>query len=321
MKLYRLLLLLAFSILLILCWGCEKLLNNLPEAFITSSPYYGDLETIFTFDASESFDDETESWRLKVRWDADDDGEWDSDYSIEKRFSFQFHSEGPHVVRLEVLDSYGGITQSTDTVMVAPVIKDSVMTDARDNQKYKIVRLYGQWWMSENLSYGTRVDAGTICRDNGIPEYYVYIDSLTGKEKHGGYYTWKEASDYSRDEGKGICPEGWHIISSSDLKGLRDLISPINDKYSYIGRGGIFKLDFDLNGRYFWPGDQWDGTGQYGSIWISANLPFPWFSAWTQGIELRSDYTSVSWVNNWRKEWGEYTFQKIAMPVRCVKDQ
>lgn len=324
MKLNRILLLAAILILLVLCWGCEKLLNSPPEASFLSSPGYGDLQTIFIFDASESSDDETESWRLKVRWDADDDGEWDSDYSIEKKFAYQFHSEGAHVIRLEVMDSYGGTTQATDTIMVAPVIKDSVMTDLRDNQSYKIVRLYGRWWMSENLRYGTRVDPGTICRDNGITEYYVYVDSLTGKEIYGGYYTWKEASDYSRDKARGICPEGWHLMSNSDLDKLIELILPIKEKYRYIGTNGVLKLDFDLHGRYFWPGDDWDETDRFGSIWISSSLPFAWFSAWAYyggGLEARTDYTSVSWVNNWRKEWGEYTFQKIAMPVRCVKDQ
>ena len=75
-RMYLYLVLLVF--ILILFSGCEKLFNSPPVAEIQCAPDYGDLETVFIFDASGSYDEETEGWRLKVRWDADDNGSWDS---------------------------------------------------------------------------------------------------------------------------------------------------------------------------------------------------------------------------------------------------
>ena len=303
--------------------ACEKLANTLPTASFVCLPEFGDLETVFVFDASKSFDEETEDWRLKVRWDVDDDGVWDADYSVSKQFGFRFQSEGHHVVRLEVLDAYGGITQLTDTVWVGDVVKDSVMTDPRDGRQYSIVRLYGIWWMAENLHFGSRVEEKTLCHDNGIIEYYAQTDSLTGEEISDAYYTWYETSDYERDEIQGICPDGWHLINPDDLHSLTVLLEEVQNDADYFGVNGSWHLNLTRHGRLCWPLDDWDEVGQSGSIWYARPLPFPKFSAWlvyNNELSSSNDFHNPSWVNNWKPEWYYYTFEKIAMPVRCVKN-
>jgi len=312
-------------LLILLCTvTCEKWTNTPPVVNFSCFPDYGDLKTIFIFNASESFDEETENWSLKVRWDANDDGNWDSDYSIEKKFAYQFRNEGLHIVRLEVLDSYGGTSQLTDTVLVAEAIKDSVLIDPRDQKEYRTVRVFGKWWMTENLRFGIQLNSDEVFSDNDIAEYYSQRDSILTIDPFGAYYSWKEATNYYRDEVNGICPEGWHILNQGDLLFLQDLRIDIRNVFTLINSSGSLHLNFDPCGRYFWPKAQWDDVYRKGYIWLAEDQPFPRFSAWiyynkSDTLIERSDYSLASWANRWRIDWDEYTFEKIALPLRCVK--
>lgn len=303
--------------------SCEKFGNSPPYPAFSSFPDYGDRETVFIFDASESFDDETDNWRLKVRWDAQDDGVWDSEYAIEKRFGCQYQTEGMHIVRLEVLDAFGGLSQTTDTIIVSPVIKDSVFIDPRDGKTYQITRLWGTWWMAENLRYGEAMQTHGICTDNKRVEYFLWYDTESQSQK--AYYTWNEASDYQLNPVQGICPDGWRLMTYHDVMELKELTARIRNKYSYIGNNGNLHLNFGPDGRYYWPGDQWDDVQVKGYYWIQKEGRFPQFSNWiylnqSDTLITRSEYSSVSWVNRWHKEWHEFTFSKLALPVRCIRD-
>lgn len=310
---------------LIILFGCERLSNELPVADFTISPPFGDRETVFLFDAGEIEDDETETWRLKVRWDADSDGDWDSDYSVEKKFAYKFASDGEHSITLEVLDSYGGITQVSKTVSIAPILLDSSMTDPRDGQIYRTVRLWGKWYMAENLRYGQLLDSGAFPSDNKRTEAYASTIDSTRSSIYGYYYSWDEATDYKRENIHGVCPEGWHILNFDELLELNAILRKIINKAEFLGENGKLHLDIPLSGRYFYPGGDWDHQNFKGYFWINQDIGFPQFHAWAyyngkDTICARSEYYSVSWVNHWKKEWGEFTYQKIALPVRCVKN-
>lgn len=99
-----------------------------------------------------------------------------------------------------------------------------ILTDDRDGQVYKTVKIGEQWWMAENLNFRymqktKKLDSSSFCIN----------DSLENCEKYGRLYLWSAAMDsaklYSpnnRECGeaglcnqyasvRGVCPEGWHL--------------------------------------------------------------------------------------------------------------
>ena len=107
------------------------------------------------------------------------------------------------------------------------------LTDERDGQVYKTVKIADQWWMAENLNFRylqktDSLDSSSFCLN----------DSLAYCEKYGRLYLWSAAMDsaalYSTNaEGcgfetpcapespvRGVCPAGWHIPSKDEWNTL-----------------------------------------------------------------------------------------------------
>ncbi len=110
-------------------------------------------------------------------------------------------------------------TDSTDTCEYGE------LTDSRDGQIYKTVKIGDQWWMAENLNYETT-------------RSYCYKDSVEYCSKYGRLYLWSAAMDSAgrwSENGKGCgygvtcsptypvrgaCPEGWHLPSRTEWENL-----------------------------------------------------------------------------------------------------
>jgi hypothetical protein len=58
--------------------------NTAPTAEFEINPEFGTTQTTFTFDASYCNDAEDETSALKVRWDWENDGSWDTGFSTTK---------------------------------------------------------------------------------------------------------------------------------------------------------------------------------------------------------------------------------------------
>lgn len=113
-----------------------------------------------------------------------------------------------------------------------PAVSYGEMTDARDGQIYKTVKIGTQTWMAENLNYIDESVAKTyaengICLDGNLIKCGLY----------GGYYKWSMAVDsvslrskYGKcgygyncaitERVQGICPEGWHLPDTTEWKTL-----------------------------------------------------------------------------------------------------
>ena len=120
-------------------------------------------------------------------------------------------------------------SSSSETKQSSNSIKDSYlnpniaygeMTDSRDGQVYKTVKIGEQVWMAQNLNY----EAATS---------YCFNDSTEYCEKYGRLYTWAASVDKSEKECglgnecnlafgniRGICPDGWYLPSEADFETL-----------------------------------------------------------------------------------------------------
>lgn len=82
--------------------------------------------------------------------------------------------------------------------------KKGVMTDLRDDQKYKTVRLGDKIWMAENMSLKT---------DNSVCFRAVDGENEADCKIYGRYYPMSEAIN-------SVCPEGWRLPGVADFMDL-----------------------------------------------------------------------------------------------------
>jgi len=81
--------------------------NSVPWAYFTVTPIWGNVTTVFTVDASNSNDTEDPTSALKVRWDWEADGYWDTNWTTEKVAYHTYSAVGTYVILLEVMDTGG----------------------------------------------------------------------------------------------------------------------------------------------------------------------------------------------------------------------
>ena len=205
--------------------GCKPDKNLPPEPDFSIRPYKGNVETIFTFDASNTTDDHDSLADLRFRWDWQSDGIWDTDWDTDPVRAHRFTKSGTYQVDLQVADVEGLMNLSFQMLEV----DEFVLTDPRDEHQYKTVKIGEQLWMSENLQYDPIV--GTWC----------YHDSVENCEKYGRLYSWEVAQT--------ACPPGWKLPEKEDW----DLL------FSTVGENPGTKLR-SLTG---WNGGH-NGTDTYG---------------------------------------------------------
>lgn len=115
--------------------------------------------------------------------------------------------------------SAGSVTSSSSTTIedprasyLNPNINYGEMTDPRDGQVYKTVKIGDQVWMAQNLNYDDSVKTPSL-KENS----WCYNDSSEYCEKYGRLYSWAAAKD--------VCPIGWHLPSEDELDDLIDSVA------------------------------------------------------------------------------------------------
>ncbi len=97
-----------------------------------------------------------------------------------------------------------------------------------DENEYKIVTIGFQTWMAENLKTtryrnGDEINdgtgSGTVSGEDAPKYWFVYGDELNNVSPYGMLYTW-----YTVNDGRIICPEGWHVASDEEWAVLRDYL-------------------------------------------------------------------------------------------------
>ncbi len=92
--------------------------NDFPVATFTVNPVIGDENTLFTFNASDCSDAQDTVTQLEVRWDFDNNGSWDSNWSTEKIVTHTYGVQGQYEVIMQVRDLDGNISGNSRTIAV-----------------------------------------------------------------------------------------------------------------------------------------------------------------------------------------------------------
>ena len=220
-------------------------------------------------------------------------------------------------------------------------VEHGEMTDERDGQVYKTVKIGTQTWMAKNLNYAypkqdSSSDSVSWCYNNEP-------DSCA---KYGRLYTWEAAidcyalGDYymncsrltknktsSKSKIQGICPQNWHIPSENEWNTLLGLVNnfatDLKSTNGWLDDGngtdivGFGALPAGLNYNELGE-DLWGGVGQVTCFWTPGQStvqlddlgPINYYESGS--TFCLSNHDRAIFYDNHPKEY--------AFSVRCVKD-
>ena len=95
----------------------KKPTNHDPTALFNAVPETGSASTVFWFDAGTSSDIDEPSQNLLVRWDWENDGNWDTTFSFDKVITQTF-TAGTRTIAMQVRDSNGAFVTTTKSITV-----------------------------------------------------------------------------------------------------------------------------------------------------------------------------------------------------------
>lgn len=325
----------------LLAWmGCKKETAE-PEARFSINTHVGYTGRIITFNASPSTDPDGDMFALRARWDFDADGSWDSDFSLEKAINWSFVGSGYHRVILEVMDQDGLTSQALDSIQIFGPFPDSVMTDPRDGQQYRIVKINHVWIMAENLRYGRQIPSSALQKNNDTVEYYVYDDDPANFPVYGGYYSQGEALNYKmHTNNQGICPPGWRVPDKADWE-LVDIKVAHYFIRDYYGPGGVSGFNMQFGGYYviepnqppLFYGTRFDAKGWGGNYWNTY-----YHESERDGMRFPGNVMIMNKIDDYTQDWSGLVFYNLTdglsdgttgtlvrrdwhVSVRCVKNK
>ena len=167
--------------------------------------------------------------------------------------------------------------------------KKGYFIDKRDGKDYKVVKIFNQIWMAENLAYKPKVG-----------NYWVYWNEISNFKKYGYLYDWKTSLN--------VCPSGWSLPTKHDFD---ILLSKVSDKDLY--KGGESGFNDICAGR------KEPGNGQYyfnyndiwGFYWTSSSINNS--HAWSLTTDYRVNEDDED-KNSMRRRFKNYGFS-----IRCIK--
>jgi len=303
--------------------------NTPPVAVIQMNPPTGSTNTIFTLDASESYDNQSKSTLLAVRWDFENDGTWDTPYSYNKTTTHQYVIAGEYIIKLEVID-IGGLTGTqTYSLTVSQSYGEpcpGIPTVAYEGQVYNTLQIGTQCWLKENLNVGSMINGSQNQTNNQVIEKYCYNNDPVNCVTYGGLYQWDEMMQYVTTPGaKGICPVGWHVPTDAEWCTITKYIDPTVDCNSngWSGTDGGTRMKSTTG----WYGGG-NGTNTSGFTANPGGLRTSWGDFNYQGLHAYFWSSTVSGSYRWYWElyyyysniYRSYYPANYGYSVRCLKD-
>jgi uncharacterized protein (TIGR02145 family) len=296
----------------------DQIQNNPPVASFTVTPTTGNTSATFNFDASASHDDNDPLSSLKFRWDWENDGNWDTQFSNDPTSTHQYGTEGDYTIKLLVQDTEGlsGMDTRQVTVTNPPFQCGDLYPDPRDGQEYETVQFGSKCWMAKNLNYGNMINGNLEQTDNGEIEKYCYDNEEANCNTYGGLYQWNELMQYSSESGsQGICPAGWHPATLEEWQDLEmelgmsqeDATTPTG----WVGTDQGQQLQQNafnaLLGGYRNTAGAFIGITYTTRFWTSTESNS--YNAWIRSLQSDKDQIRH-----------DYSIKEYGCAVRCVKD-
>lgn len=297
----------------------EAIANTAPTASFTSGTDLEYINTSISFDASATSDAETASGDIEVRWDFDNDGTFEVDWTTSKTTNHSYVTEAIYTVKLEVKDEGGLISSATTSIQ----IESGTFTDSRDNQTYNTVIIGNQVWFAENLRYeisGKEITDNSTFQNNSAYDGWSYYDNdkATYAATYGILYQWEAA--------KIACPSGWKLPSDDEWKTLEMFIGMTQaqaDGTTSSDRGdGFAQKLMSTSGWY-----ENNGTDNYDFKALPGGSRSDAFYAYQGNFWSSSEYSSNS-SNAWYRflQWNNTRIGRSDGPkyygqsVRCIKE-
>ena len=208
------------------------------------------------------------------------------------------------------------------------------LTDDRDGQTYKTVKIGEQWWMAENLNYAYTDVPFKYSSYTSDSTSWCYDNDAANCAKYGRLYTWAAAMDsvgtwstngmgcgYYRECSptnpvRGICPEGWHLPDNTEWNALFDAVGGkrtagimLKSTEGWIRNGnGSDAYSFSAL-----PAGYRDGNGGF-----SPEGYYAYF--WSSSEGNSYDAYSLYLYYNYDDAYLYYYYKYNGFSVRCLKD-
>jgi uncharacterized protein (TIGR02145 family) len=177
------------------------------------------------------------------------------------------------------------------------------LTDKRDGQTYRTVKIGQQTWMAQNLNYKT---------DNS----WCYGNSDDNCEKYGRLYNWNTATT--------ACPAGWKLPDTADWRmlvttagGQETAGKKLKSKSGwddYQGQNGNGTDDYGfsaLPGGYRSSDEPFRYAGNYGGNWWTA----------TEDDDNSAYYLYMNYYIDGVGGWNRPAYKSGGLSVRCIADR
>ena len=187
--------------------------------------------------------------------------------------------------------------------MPSPTEEGDILTDARDQQKYKMVTIGNQVWLAENFRFMTQGS-------------FTYDGNNDRADTYGRLYTWEAAQK--------VAPPGWHVATRKDFlelarfcksqgKGEVGTMLKSRDLWKDQGVFGPGKPGTDAVGFAAKPAGNRTSAGVFGYMGS-----FAYFWCADEENETRAYYRHLSYFTG---AFQELTSKKqCAFSVRLVKN-
>ena len=238
--------------------------NTPPSADFKIIPARGNVNTNYFFRSLyHSTDIEDFAHELKARWDFDNDGIWDTDFSKDyNEFFHKYPSAGTYFSRVEVMDKEGltGISVVKQVIVSEGTNETGYVEHKNPRQLpskwnyYGTVKIGEQWWTSQNISckkISERINSS------------FYRNLPINLEIYGGLFSIEEINNQEKDDlyNYPICPKGWRTPTKADWEELFKFLGPSNAAKE-LKPGGSTDFYVLYGGEQF--EESYYGLGKYG---------------------------------------------------------